>query len=288
MIRTLFTFAILLLASSPMFAQNFLSWQMNDRYFSLQVGSGTSTYYGDLKHDQHIRREFSNLNLGVEARLLSKVSARIQGTYYNIKGSDTKAKDSTYAQQRNLSFSSKNWDLNINGVFYLNDYKGDYFRRLQIEPYLFAGLGITHFNPQAEIGEEWVDLADYETEGTDYSQIALVIPAGMGLKFKINTFMNFNLEASYRYAFTDYMDDVSDRYRSAYPDLTHEIISNRKDEIPVVNQNAYDNILIPGGKRGNPKNNDSYLFLNFQLEFYLPPDLFSGEAPLFKKSDAGK
>lgn len=279
---------VLILSSLTAQSQDFLSWQLNDRYFSVQIGTGTSTYYGDLKHDSHIRRSLTNLNIGVEARLLSKVSARAQATFYNINGSDKKAKDSTFAQQRNLSFYSKNWDFNLNAVFYLNEYKGDYFKRLNIEPYLFAGIGFTHFNPKANIFEETITLADYQTEGEDYSQIALIAPFGMGLKFKINTFMNFNLEASYRYVFSDYLDDVSSKYSSSYPDFTTELIANRKDEIPVVNQNAYDNILVGGGKRGNSSNNDAYLFLNFQLEFYLPPDLFSGENPLFKKTSAGQ
>ncbi len=286
--RLITALLIFLAISFEISAQDFLSWQLNDRYFSLQIGSGTSTYYGDLKHDAHLRRSLSNLNFGVEARLLSKISARFQATYYDIKGADHKAKDSTFAQQRNLSFYSKNWDFNLNAVFYLNDYRGDFFKRLSVEPYLFIGVGATHLNPKTVLAEQTFVLAYLETEGVNYSQIALIIPAGIGLKFKMNTFMNFNLEATYRYAFTDYIDDVSDSYASSYPNLTAEIVANRKDEIGVVNQNAYDNVLLPGGKRGNPSNNDSYLFLNFQLEFYLPPDLLSRDKPLFKKTSAGQ
>jgi hypothetical protein len=286
--RLITVLLFILTISTQISAQDFLSWQLNDRYYSLQIGSGTSTYYGDLKHDNHIRRTLSNINLGVEARLLSKVSARFQATYYNINGADHKAKDSTFAQQRNLSFYSKNWDFNLNGVFYLNEYRGDYFKRINIEPYIFIGVGATYFNPKTKLAEQTIILANAKTEGVTYSQMALIIPAGIGLKFKINTFMNFNLEATYRYAFTDYLDDVSGKYASSYPDLTSALIANRKDEIPVVNQNAYVNLLIPGGKRGNSSNKDAYLLLNFQLEFYLPPDLFSGENALFKKTTAGQ
>lgn len=286
--RACFIFVLMSVFVLQTKAQDFLSWQLNDRYFSIQVGTGTTTYYGDLKHNNNIGRSLNNVNFGVEARLLSKISARAQLSFYKISGSDSKAKDSTFAQQRNLSFYANNWDFNLNAVFYLNEYKGDYFKRLNIEPYVFAGLGFTHFTPKANIFETNITLSDYDTEGKDYNQIALMVPVGMGLKFKINTFMNLNLEATYRYVFSDYLDDVSSRYANSYPDFTTSIIANRKDEIAVVNQNAYDNILVNGGKRGNASNNDSYLFLNVQLEFYLPPDLFSGENPLFKKTSAGK
>lgn len=286
--RIISAFVLITLSSFSLKGQDFLSWQLNDRYYTVQIGSGTSTYYGDLKHDNNIRRTFSNLNLGVEARLLNKVSARLQANYYNIKASDSKAKDSTYSQQRNLSFYSKNWDLSLNALFYLNEYKGDYYRRMQMEPYLFTGIGFTHLNPKTKVAGETIILSDFDTEGKDYSKITAMIPVGMGLKFKINTFMNFNLEASYRFTFSDYLDDVSNKYANSYPDLTYELISNRKDEIQIVNQDAYENILVSGGRRGDPKNKDSYLFLNFQLEFYLPSNLFSGENTLFKKTSAGQ
>ncbi|MFY0598586.1 MAG: outer membrane beta-barrel protein [Cyclobacteriaceae bacterium] len=285
--RVTLVIVLIVLSSASIFAQDFLSWQLSDRYFSVQVGSGTSTYYGDLKHTNNIRRSFSNLNLGVEARLLSKISARVQATYFDISGSDATAKDSTLEQQRNLSFYSKNWEINFNGVFYLNEYRGNYYSRLNIEPYLFAGIGATFFNPKTKIAEKTISLSDFKNEGKKYSTVALALPVGMGLKFKLNTFMNFNLEASYRFTFTDYLDDVSQNYADSYPDFTSELVANRKDEIAIVNQEAYDNILVPGGKRGDSSSYDSYLFLNFQIEFYLPADLFSGERPLFKKGSGG-
>lgn len=274
---------LLLFCQTSLFGQDFLSWQFNDRYFSLQVGTGSATYFGDLKHDYNIRKAASNVNLGIEARLLTKVSARFQASYYRIQGNDAKANDSTYAQQRNLSFYGDNWEVSLQGVYYLFKYQGDYFRRMRWDPYLFAGIGTTYFNPKTKLYGQSLALADLETEGVNYNQWALMIPVGIGMKFKINTFMNFNIEASYHFTTTDYMDDVSTKFLASYPDLTTELVANRKDEIDVVNQNAYDNILIEGGRRGNPDVNDSYLFINLQLEFYLPPDLFSGDRPLFKK-----
>ncbi|MFT7197222.1 MAG: hypothetical protein ACI83W_001591, partial [Marinoscillum sp.] len=97
---------------------------------------------------------------------------------------------------------------------------------------------------------------------------------GAGPKWKINPFVNLATEITYRFTFTDYLDDVSGNYPASYPDITTELLSNRKDEIPVVNQAAYD-LLTNGNPRGDSSNKDAYLFLNFKVEFYLPPGLFS-------------
>ncbi len=232
-----------------------------------------SSYRGELKHNKSIQNEFSNYSLGLEARLFSKVAARAEIGWYSIRGNDDFAPDSSYARQRNLRFTSKNWEANLVGVFYLKKYGGDYFRRWATDPYLIGGLGVTYFNPQTIVGGQTFFLADLETEGKDYSQFAMIFPVGAGLKFKLSPFMNFNMEASYRFTLTDYLDDVSTTYPLTYPNLTVELVSNRKDEIPVVNQEAYD-LLEPGGPRGNPDDFDRYLFLTFKFEYFIPTDLF--------------
>lgn len=273
----------LLLISHWVVSQDFLSWQLNDRYFSVLAGAGMSSYRGELKHNKSIQNEFSNFSLGLEARLLSKVSARFEITQYSIRGSDDFASDSSYARQRNLKFTSQNWEASLMGVFFLKKYRGDYFKRWAMDPYIFGGVGFTYFNPTTQLGNQSYELAPLRTEGLDYSQLAVIFPLGAGLKFKLNSFTNFNLEASYRFTLTDYLDDVSTTYAASYPNTTVELIANRKDEIPVVNQEAYDQ-LIAGGPRGNPTNNDRYLFLSFKFELFLPPDLFQREGGFFSKS----
>ena len=60
----------------------------------------------------------------------------------------------------------------------------------------------------------------------------------------------------------------------------HTLLSNRKDEIPIVNANAYDK-LVPGGQRGNPTFKDQYMFMSFQLEVFLPKN----KEAMFKKTN---
>lgn len=270
-------------------SQDFLSWKLNDRYFSAQGGVGFSSYRGELKHNNSVQNEISNLNLALEARLLTKVSARVELSRYIIRGHDKHAPDSSYAKQRNLSFRSENWELSVMGIFYMRKYKGPYHKRWTIDPYLLAGFGTTFISPTAELAGEAFNLYQLETEGTSYSRFTMVFPVGAGLKFKVNPFLNFITEFSYRFTLSDYLDDVSGKYPENYSelDVTTQLLSNRKDEVDVVHQEAYDNLLVPGGPRGEPSDKDAYLFLNLKLEVFIPPGIFHGrKGAVVKKSSA--
>jgi hypothetical protein len=261
-------------------AQDFLSWRYSDRYFSLSIGTGNAAYFGELNEPNRIQKSMSIISTGLEARLWSKVSGRVEMAYYGINGSDQLAPDSSFNQQRNLSFESRNFEGSIQGLFYLKDYQGDYFRRFKTEPYLAVGVGFTTFNPVLPTDSITYTLRDIQTEGVSYGKTVLTIPLGAGLKFRINEFVNFNLEAAFRFTFTDYLDDVS----TIYPDFgenLESLISNRKFERPGINPEAFD-ALVPGAPRGDSSNNDHYLLLNVKLEVYLP----TGKGILFRKPSA--
>jgi len=268
-------FLLLLSISFPFLSsgQNFLSWKFNDRYFTLQAGTGTASYFGELNYKNSINDRLNVQSIGVEARLLTKVGARLGIDFFNLSGSDANAPDSTIEKQRNLSFESKNFQVHLAGIYYFRPYKGDYYKRWSFDPYITLGVGYSYFQPKANLGGELIPLRPLETEGISYARWAFSIPAGIGAKFKINDFINLNFEASYHYAFTDYLDDVSMNYRQEFNTSTTELLSNRKNEIPLVNSEFYDQ-LIPGSKRGNPNNNDSFLIIRAKIEVYLPHTLF--------------
>ncbi|WP_147302953.1 hypothetical protein [Marinoscillum furvescens] len=272
--RKFFILGITLITCLAAHAQNFLSWQLNDRYFSVQAGAGFASYRGELKHNGSIQNEVSNLNLAIEARLWSKVSARLLVGNYAIRGHDKHAPDSSWARQRNLSFYSRNLEAALQGVFYLRSYRGDYYKRWKLDPYVALGVGFTTVNPMADLGNESYALYDIATEDASYSRLTVILPAAAGLKWKVNPYLNFITEVAFRYTFSDYLDDVSGQYPTSYPNTTAELLSNRKDEIGVVNEEAYES-LTSGMPRGDHSDKDAYLFLNLKLEYYLPPGLFS-------------
>ena len=265
---TLFSFCQLALG------QDFLSWKYNDRYFSLSAGTGAATYFGDLNSSNKINGRVKLSTIGLEARLLTHVSARVEGAYYTLEGKDSRADPGSYEQQRNLSFTSKNLEGNLQLLYYLKPYGGDYYNRWNWDPYVGAGVGITTFRPYTELlGEKYI-LRNIPTEpDKNYGKTTLVVPLTAGIKFFINNFTNLIVELGYRFTKTDYLDDVSTTFPEDYPNFTVEQLANRRDEIKVVNKDAYD-ALINGAARGDDSQKDSYLFISLKAELFLAPNLF--------------
>ena len=266
-------------------SQNFLSWKYNDRYFSLAAGTGSVTYFGDLNSQSKPNGRIKQVSLDLEARLLTHVSARIGGAYYQLEGRDDRSEIGSFEYQRNLSFESNNYEFNFQLLYYLKPYSGDYFSRPKWDPYFGGGVGMTWYNPYTSLNGEKYYLRDIATEpNKKYGNSTLVIPLTAGIKFKVNDFTNLNFELGYRFTTTDYLDDVS----TVFPEggevfSIADQLANRKDEIPLVNLQAYDQ-LIPGANRGNNGKQDTYLFASFKVEIFLPNELFVGSKPKLKKS----
>ncbi len=274
---------IFLFTSQVSFAQNFLSWQFKDRYFSASIGTGTSTYFGELNFKDKISDDLSQLSGAIEARLLSRVGARIEATYFTINGNDNQAPDSTFQRQRNLSFNSRNFHLQLHTIYYLKRYNGDYFKRWATDPYIFTGGGYLFYNPTAKLGDEAFSLRQAQTEGVEYRKWTFTIPVGVGAKFKVNEFTNINFEVSYHFTFTDYLDDVSNTYATEFLNETAQLLADRKDEVGVVNPTFYDQIQ-PGSVRGDPSNKDRFLQISLKLELFIPAEVFSGKKePVIRK-----
>ena len=226
------------------------------------------------------------LTVGLEARLLNRIGARIDASFFTLEGDDKNASEGSFEQQRNLSFQSRSFHSQLHLIYYIKSYQGDYFKRWIFDPYLFSGVGYMSYKPTAVLGGERYDLREAMTEGETYSRWTTTIPAGIGGKFKVNEFLNINLEVSYHFAFTDYLDDVSGSYATEFSNVTSQLLSDRKNEIGVTNATFYDQIQ-PGAVRGDATNNDSFIQVNIRAEIFLPPNLFSkSKKAIIKKPSA--
>jgi len=284
--RNLQAYFFLLLIPLLSQSQNFLSWQFNDRYFSFYVGTGSSTYFGELNANDEINTQLSLLTTGIEARLLNHFGARLEISYLSLSESDANAPDSSFQRQRNLSFESNNFQTHIGITYYVKPYRGEYYKRWVFDPYLIGGLGYLNYQPAAILGGERYLLREAETEGVSYRKWALNVPMGIGAKFKVNEFLNINAEILYHLTFTDYLDDVSNTYGTEFNSSTARLLSDRKDEVGVLNQTFYDQIQ-PGAARGNLDNNDSFLLISVKAEIFIPPNFFSGkDRAVIKKPSA--
>ena len=122
--------------------------------------------------------------------------------------------------------------------------------------------------------------------GTSYSPVAMCIPMGIGIKKAFNGNGGIKLEFGFRYTNTDYLDDVSGNYydwvanggsenqitmsgtRSGhewtYIGYGQNRPANAVDRPDLGGIDPYSVDLTftePGFQRGNPENDDSYMFL---------------------------
>jgi hypothetical protein len=134
--------------------------------------------------------------------------------------------------------------------------------------YLYSGIGAIYYQPKAEYQGDWYKLRELGTEGQfledgsgPYDELSLVIPYGLGYKFRLAKSTSLILDLGFRKTFTDYLDDVS----TIYADPT--MIGNEKGDIARELSNRSQTAKAIGDERGNPDKTDSYHVLSIKFEY---------------------
>jgi hypothetical protein len=213
---------------------------------------GFANYQGDLKA-RAISLSQAKLmgSIGAQYDLSEHITARSYLTLASLHADDKKG--TTAMQQRNLNFSQYNF-------FSLND--------RWWTPYIFAGIGFYHFNPYTKdtSGKKYF-LQPLSTEGegfmtgvNNYKLTQFSIPFGFGAEYSLNEDMRIGIEFGYRKIFTDYLDDVSNKY------VDQASLLNARGAKAV--ELAYRGNEVQAGPypaagigRGNPNNKDGYYYI---------------------------
>lgn len=201
------------------------------------------------------------------------------GYYVGLSGGQTSGYDSlsnnVYQLRRNLSYRTTVYDLTTRIDFNflpLEREKPNYW----FTPYVFIGLSVVYFNPQAYYNDEWVDLQPLGTEGQQfpeltgnekYQRVQVAVPMGGGFKFALNKNLTAGVEFNWHWMFTDYFDDVSTNY------VDPSILASGADGALTValadRSTAVD--LIPLGEdnkqRGDFEHRDKYLYSGIFLSY---------------------
>lgn len=217
------------------------------------VGAGTSWYHGDLC-ENCVQPKF-NLNLGAHLRFSNRISAKAELNWFQLGAED-------FYEPRNLSFKSNNIEFIAAGIVDLFPHSTNFYSRKRFTPFAYGGIGFTYFNPKAELDGVTYSLRPLQTEGVSYSPVTVVVPGGIGVRIKVNSFLDVSIEGGYRITFTDYLDDVS----TVYADQDDPIAASLTDRAQEVGENANK----PGAVRGNPDSRDGYFVGGIKAEFTLP------------------
>jgi len=227
------------------------------KYISFGGGAGITNYFGDLAPKS--RRGSSDLDytrLYFSGFYLYRVHPnitlrgalswmRIRGDDFSVDGIKSPNSDQKGRFVRNLSFRNNITEVSAVGVFELFPTDRGFLRRSFINPYGIIGLSFFRHNPQTKTPIEtgktstWVDLQPLGTEGQftnvpgtpkPYSLFQIGIPLGLGVRYRIADKWDLSLEFSYRFVFTDYLDDVSGKYPA---DTVYQEMINSGNELGV-------------------------------------------------------
>ena len=218
------------------------------------------------------------------------LALRLEGTVGSVKSHDSLLKSTKLNQgaigrySRNLSFRSPIYELSLTAEFHPIDFFGNPDPEgypPAFSPYIIGGVGVFHFNPQANLDGKWIDLRPLHTEGEgfaeypdrkEYKLTKLNVPLGVGVSYELSSSFNIRLEYISRMTFTDYLDDVHSKYIDpalfqkylSGDNLTNALILNNRGRTDVLPSQT---TAHPGGRRGNPLNNDSYFTINFKVGY---------------------
>jgi opacity protein-like surface antigen len=244
---------------------------------------GMANYQGDLKA-KSISFSQSKLlvSLGARYDLSDHLTAR---TYFSLTSLQADDKNGTASmQQRNLNFKTKIFDWELGAQYNFFSFNDQWWT-----PYIFAGIGIYHFNPYTtdSTGSKTY-LKPLSTEGEgfipgvkNYKLTQFSIPLGIGAEYSLNEDMRLGVEFGYRKLFTDYLDDVSTKY----VDQTALLNARGQKAVDLAwrgDEKGGGSYPAAGTDRGNSKYKDGYYYVAITYTVRLVFDQYKEIAGLAK------
>lgn len=269
----------------------------SDDYGNVQQGEfgftiGAAHYFGDLNTRAKLNRPKIALGAFYRKQFNNYLALRISAHYAKLGYSDTYS-DNSYQIQRNLSFNSDILEFAVHGDFNFFKYiPGDPYH--SFTPFVTIGLGLFSYNPYAYLNNEKVYLRPLGTEGQNvgflgrkpYGSSSLCIPIGIGLKYSVNSKVNFMFQIAQRLTMTDYLDDISTSYAGPanFPDVNGQpSVANQLQDrsFPVLNRpTRIGDLSSPTNpvQRGWSKQKDQYIIaeigFSFNISSYVCPSAY--------------
>ncbi len=258
---------------SLLFATSLFCSNVNGQGFEAGVFAGIANYKGELSPGSfggNLKQMHAAYGGFARYNVNSFVAVR-----FNVFGGKLSAEDAKAItedqKERNLSFRSNVLEFGLTGEFNILGYQ-PYNLERPFSPYVFAGINMFKFKPQAYYDNAWVDLRPLGTEGQGleqfpgrklYKQLDFSIPFGVGVKYALTDQWNVGLEFGARATFTDYLDDVS----TTYVDYDALLAANGMQSAELSNRSTADVAVVAGSQRGDDSNNDWYFMSGIFISY---------------------
>ena len=183
--------------------------------YGFGINAGSFIYQGDLTPSLVGSFKTPSFVFGINASryLTNKLSARLDFNLGRLSGDDGAYDNPAWRKERNFAFKTPVTE--IAGLL-VWDMRGI---EKKFSPYVFAGIGYSFLKIKRDYSNfntEYFAAEPSTIDGLE-NDIAKrlprgvpIIPAGIGLRYKLNKNFSLNSEASYRYISTDYLDGFSE------------------------------------------------------------------------------
>ncbi len=210
----------------------FIALYSNAQFYkdmSIGLNGGMYVYQGDLAPSRFgsfktIKPGFS---LFATKPINSFLAARVHVSIAKLKGNESLYNEPAFRQQRNFAFTTPVKEFSVQVVWNVlgKNYVNDGF-----SPYVFSGAGVSFINVKkdysrldpAVFGDGSVvhaGLIADNAHGTPRTLLA--VPVGVGTEYSLSDRLSVNVEFSYRFIFTDYLDGFSKSASPKYHDHYH-------------------------------------------------------------------
>lgn len=273
------------------------------------MSAGTTNYYGDIrpfkldnfKDFTKFYQRYENYSerlsyqASLEYALGNTIGLMLSAGTYQFGSSDRFVKNDgtlimdTPTFDRALNFQTNLYDAGLSLVFKPDNnwlLSGKSF----ISPYFTVGLGMQHFEVFGDlldangdrynyINESLIPDGTFETNLSElrtelpggYDQTTLYANLGLGIRFKITKTFELFAQSDFKMAATDYLDDVSEKYRTSYDNSFQEYAAK-----PGTNLVSLDN-PYRGMEDGK---NDWYIYHGVGIKFSFGANKKSFDPPV--------
>ncbi|MDX1665694.1 MAG: DUF6089 family protein [Saprospiraceae bacterium] len=185
--------------------------------FELGAAVGRGVYQGDLTENAFPDLEETRIFFNVFGlyHLHPEWAFRLDAFYTRISGDDRNFDDPAFSRERRFSFES---DIAGGGIrlewepFARQRFPSEFSFRPIFSPYLHAGIGLMHVDPDPDFGPDNGDglmelVAKDLRRGDGVTRFS--VPIGGGVRLDLSRTFSAGLQLTTHYAFTDYLDGVS-------------------------------------------------------------------------------
>jgi len=223
---------------------------------------GGAGYIGDLNPDNPVKISGASAGLYVKRNFDGYFSAKLNFSYAKFGAADSTSSSQQF-RDRNLSFTDGVMELAVIGEFNFLKYIPDAGPN-KFTPFIYAGIGVSTYDPRTTYNGSTGSLRQLKTEGqkTQYGDNTMVIPYGVGVKYNIGGKFSLAADMGYRYAFTDYLDDVSGTYadKSKLTGVARALSDRSGEKTGIYIGSA-------GTQRGDLKPRDSYFIVGLTISY---------------------